>query len=267
MAYEKKISRQYPGLIVAVLDDSGSMGDKMAGTSDPRYKWVERYFGHILDELLARSTEVQSGEAVVKPRYYLRIIPYGSKPQLWGEPEMDIKATVERFTKAKNSLGLGGKLGGTDAKAALELAYSYIEQAVSTDQFKDSFPPMVFHLTDGESWTDATKISEQISQLSTNDGNILMVNAYIGTQTSLNYTDPEDFPGYINASEAGPSRDNTRLFNMSSQAPASIEENLKSENIFPKLRTGSRLFFDVRTKEMLKHVIQVIGSMGSRMAR
>ena len=78
---------------------------------------------------------------------------------------------------------------------------------------------MVFHLTDGMSHTDATPEGEQIKQLSTTDGNVLMVNAYIGTQTSLNYKEPEDFPGYLDVSEAGPSEDNVRLFNMSSQAP------------------------------------------------
>ena len=54
---------------------------------------------------------------------------------------------------------------------------------------------------------------------------------------------------------------------MSSVAPEAITANLKADNIFPQLRDGCRLFFDVRTREMLKHVIQVIGSMGSRMAR
>ena len=96
---------------------------------------------------------------------------------------------------------------------------------------------------------------------------MLVVNAYIGTQTSLNYQGPEDFPGYLDVSEAGPGNDNIRLFEMSSVAPDCIVDNLKAEGIFPEFRSGARLFFDVRTKEMLKHVIQVIGSIGSRMER
>ena len=43
--------------------------------------------------------------------------------------------------------------------------------------------------------------------------------------------------------------------------------NLIDDGVFPQLRAGARLFFDVRTKEMLKHVIQVVGSLGSRAAR
>jgi len=267
MSYEKKISRANPGLIVMVLDDSGSQADKLPGTSDPKYKWVERYTGIILDELLSRSSDVNGNNVVIKPRYYLHIIRYGSRPQIWGSPEMDIKTAVENFSNSGNSLGLGGHLGGTNTAAAHQQAFDHLQNAVKDEKFKDSFPPMVFHLTDGMSHTDATPIVDKIKQLSTNDGNVLVINAYIGTQTSLKYQGPEDFPGYVDVSEAGPSKDNIRLFEMSSQAPACIEANLRNENIFPKFQSGSRLFFDVRTKEMLKNVIQVIGSMGSRMAR
>jgi hypothetical protein len=103
--------------------------------------------------------------------------------------------------------------------------------------------------------------------LSATDGNVLMLNAYIGTQTSLSYTGPEDFPGYIAEEEAGPSEDNLRLFRMSSPMPESIRRNLVDDGIFPAVREGARLFFDVRTREMLKHAIQAVGSMGSRADR
>ena len=267
MSYEQKISQTKPGLIVLDLDDSGSMADHLSGTSDPKYKWVERYVGIILDELLSRSSEVRGTGVVVKPRYYLFILRYGTKPEVWGNGVMDIEAAVKLFTDSGNSLGLGGHLGGTDALNALHITYDHLNEALSSPRFKDSFPPMIFHLTDGESQTDAQEYADKIKQLSTNDGNVLMVNAYIGTQTSLCYNGPEDFPGYTEVSEAGQEDDNVRLFNMSSIAPECIVNNLKADGIFPKLRDNSRLFFDIRTKETLKHSLQVVGSMGSRMAR
>jgi len=239
----------------------------LLGTSDPKYKWVERYCGIFFNELLERSSEVKGDEVVIKPRYYTHVTKYGSAPELWGTQEMDIKTAIEMFSQCGNSFGLGGHLGGTDAEKAFEEAYKYLQQAVVSERFADSFPPLLFHLTDGESQTDATSVVEQIKQLSTSDGNVLVVNAYIGTQTSLNYKGPEDFPGYLDVSEVGSNQDNIRLFEMSSQAPESITTNLKADNIFPQIRSNARLFFDVRTKEMLKHVIQVVGSMASRMAR
>ena len=267
MSYEQKISRAKPGLIGLILDDSLSMADKLPGTSDPKYQWVERYFGIILEELLSRCSELKGTDAVIMLRYYLYVIKYGTDTELWGSGEMDIEAAVELFTNSGNSLGLGGHLGGTDAEKALQQMHDYLTQALAGERFKDSFPPMVLHLSDGESCTDATGYAGQIKQLSTNDGNVLMVNAYIGTQTSLSYAGPDDFPGYVDVSEAGPGEDNVRLFNMSSEAPECILDNLKADNIFPKIRSNSRLFFDVRTKETLKHTLQVVGSMGSRMAR
>ena len=97
MAYEQKISQARPGLIGLVLDDSLSMADNMPGTTDPKFMWVERYCGIIFDELLSRSSEVRGDNVVVKPRYYLHVVKYGSSTQFWGDSEMDIKTAVEKL--------------------------------------------------------------------------------------------------------------------------------------------------------------------------
>jgi hypothetical protein len=271
MSYERKVERAHPALIVMILDDSGSMATSMAGTGDTRYQWVERYSGIILKELLARSMEVSGDTPTVKPRYYLDVIQYGSSVKTWqagaeGDEEMDIGAAAKKFTDS-GSLGLGGNLGGTDTAAAFQFALARIEKALQKERFKNSFPPIVFHLTDGESHTDAEPIAQQIMGLSSSDGNVLLVNAYIGTSTQLNYKDPNDFPGYLTEQEVGSNQDNLRLFRMSSVIPDSMHENLVNDGIFPAIRNTVRLFFDVRTREMLKHVIQVVGSGGSRLAR
>jgi len=265
--YEKKISQRAPGWIGLILDESLSMSDNLPGTSDPKFMWVERYFGNILHELLARSTETSGPDAIIKPRYYLTVIRYGSHPELWGSPEMDIETAVRRFADGGNSLGLGGRMSGTDTEAAFAEMLDHLKNSLAGERFKDSFPPMLFHLSDGESATNATALAQKAMGQSTADGHTLVVNAYIGAQTSLAYSGPEDFPGYLDVSEVGSKRDNVRLFHMSSEIPPSIEANLKDDGIFPELRSGSRAFFDVRTKDMLKHVIQVIGSLGSRMKR
>ena len=271
MPDERKVERAHPALITMLLDDSGSMSTNMTGTSDARYQWVERYSGIILKELLARCVEVSGEKPTVKPRYYLDVIKYGSSVETWqngsaGNEELDIGEAAKKFSD-NGSLGLGAKLGGTDAAAAFQLAQTRIEKALQKDRFKDSFPPIVFHLTDGESHTDAEPVAQQISNLSSSDGNVLIVNGYIGTSTQLNYKDENDFPGYLTEQEVGPNPDNLRLFRMSSVMPNTMRENLVNDGIFPAIRENVRLFFDVRTKEMLKHVIQVVGSGGSRLAR
>lgn len=271
MPYERKVERAHPALIVMILDDSGSMSTSMAGTTDTRYQWVERYSGIILKELLARCMEVSGENPTVRPRYYLDVIKYGSSVQTWqtgaeGDEELDIGAAATKFTDT-GSLGLSGGLGGTDTASAFQFALARIEKALQKERFKNSFPPIVFHLTDGESHTDAEPIAQQIMNLSSSDGNVLLVNGYIGTSTTLNYKDPNDFPGYLTEQEVGSNQDNLRLFRMSSVIPDTMRENLVNDGIFPSIRENARLFFDVRTREMLKHVIQVVGSGGSRLAR
>jgi hypothetical protein len=264
VTYEKRISRAEPGLIVLVLDDSQSMTGALTGTSDPKFLWVERYAGVILKELLARSTETRGETVVVKPRYFVHLIIYGGTPNIWGNTDkaLDIQAAVQKYAEAKSSLGLGGTLGGTDTAAALSLAYEFLDREIAN--YRTCFPPMVFHLTDGESPTDAEPISEKIRALSTDDGNTLLCNVYIGASTNASYSGPDDFEGYASEDDAGPSPYCTRLFRMSSEVPPAVRSNLIADGIFPKIRNGARLFFDVRTKDMLKHTIQVVGSQGSR---
>lgn len=267
MPYAKKVSRALPGLIVLVLDDSGSMGWDLPGTSDKRFVWVERYTQHILKELLARSTETQGDSVLVKPRYYLQAVIYGTQARLWAPEPLDIERAIEKFAADGNSFGLCGGMEGTDTASAFDLAYEVVARAVEDPRFRSSFPPLVFHLTDGEAGSDPTEVAEAMKGLATEDGSTLLVNAYIGTQTALAYQQAADFPGYIDEAEVGQNEDNLLLYRISSAAPEPIVSNLVEDCIFPELRQGSRLFFDVRTKEMLKHVIQVVGSIGTRAAR
>jgi hypothetical protein len=266
MPYEMLVSRREPGLIVLVLDDSPSMGSPLPGSSDAKFTWVERYAGHLLEEMLARSTVPAGEQWVIKQRYFLYTLMYGGETRVWGDGLQDIQAVVERYAAAGRSFGLAGQINCTDTAQAFQAALAFLQTAVTDDRFRRSFPPMLFHLTDGESQTDARPVAEQVKALATADGNVLVVNAYIGTHTSLAYTGPADFPGYVSPEEAGPNSYPLALFEMSSEMPACIRQNLIDDGIFPAIRPGARLLFDVRTREMLKHVIQVVGSIGARAA-
>ncbi len=220
-----------------------------------------------MKELLARCTELRNGVVAVKPRYFLQVVVYGSRPRLWTNEVVDIERALTKFVDDDQGFGLGGSMGATDAEAALRLAHDVLQKALAGRDFAKSFPPMLFHLTDGESQTDALEISRKIRKLRTADGNVLLVNAYIGAQTALEYQGEKDFPGYLSEQEVGDVEFSRRLFEMSSVAPDAIVDNLRDDRVFPRFRDGSRLFFDVRTQDMLKHVIQVVGSIGTRKMR
>ena len=265
--YRERVSRSKPGLIVMILDDSGSMTEILPGTNKPKYQWVEQYAGVIFKELLSRSTVASGDTAEIRPRYFVYTIPYGSAPSIWpagATEELPIDALIKAYGAAGNKLGLSGGLGGTDARAAFEQAYNFLQGAISNERYQKSFPPMVFHLTDGMSASDASPVAQQIAQLSTSDGNALVVNAFMGAKTSLKYRDPGDFPGYQTEAEAGPDGYSQNLFRMSSAAPDTIRMNLVEMQIFPQFQAGARLYFDVRTQDMLKHVLAVVGSQGTQ---
>jgi len=264
MPYDRRVERAHPTLIQMILDDSGSMKLTLAGSPKPRYQWVETHAATILTELLARSTDFTASGSEIRPRYYLDVIKYGTHPEPWTSQEQDIGEAAREFDKQNASFGLGAKLEGTDTAEAFRVAYDRLQLMINKPLYRDSFPPMVFHLTDGESHTDASVIAQKMMALSTSDGNTLVVNAYIGTQTNLTYSGPNDFPGYVTESEVGPNEDNLRLFRMSSVMPETIRQNLIASKTFPSIRSGARLFFDVRTDIMLHNVLAVVGSTGSR---
>ena len=265
MPHDKQVSRTNPNLIQMILDDSGSMQTLMPASNKTRYQWVETHAGTILTELLARSTVLAASGPVIKPRYFLDVIKYGTNAEPWSSEELDIGAAAKQFDSQNGSFGLGAKLEGTDALQAFQVAYDRLQVMINKPQYRDSFPPMVFHLTDGESETDASALAQKMAALSTSNGNVLVVNAYIGTQTNLTYKGPDDFPGYLTEAEVGPNEENLHLFRMSSVMPETIRQNLISDGIFPQIRAGAHLFFDVRTELMLQKVIAVVGSTNSRM--
>jgi hypothetical protein len=262
MPYEKLVQQAQPALIQMILDDSASMKSAMPGSSKTRYELVEQYAGVVLNELISRSTHFDASGPVVVPRFFLDLIKYGNTVEPWSTSELDIGTVATRFDAEHGSFGLGGALNGTDAAKAFQVAYDRLEGMLSGSRYRASFPPMVFHLTDGESRTDASELAQKITSLATTDGNVLLVNAYIGTLTDLAYDSPQNFPGYLTEAEVGTNEDNLRLFRMSSVVPDTIHENLTTSGIFPQLRPGVRLFFDVRTQLMLKNVLAVVGSVG-----
>ena len=256
--YRMKASRAHPALIIIIIDYSRA-SLSLTETSDSLGEWMERYITIILKELLARSTEVLGESHRVVKRYYLNVIKYGGSLEAWNGEELDIEEAVNRFADAKGSFGFHGRFGGTGAMAAFQTTFLLLQNALNKERFKNSFPPIVFHMTTSGSTAAEESMAQQIKSLSSSNGNVLIVNSCIGTSTALNYNGPDDFPGYLIEQEIGSNPDNLRLFRMSSIIPHSIRQDLIDDSIFPAIRKNARLFFDVRTREMLKHIIPVVG--------
>jgi hypothetical protein len=110
---------------------------------------------------------------------------------------------------------------GTPMCEALRRSYTAIERWVGTH--RESFPPILMNLTDGEATDgDPSDLAEALKRLSTDDGNVLVLNCHISSQPGPKILFPDG--------EAGlPDEFARRLFRMSSELPPGLIAAARSE--------------------------------------
>jgi hypothetical protein len=206
MAYSNEISRNNPTLFVFLIDQSGSMGD--AVPDQPNRKKADALadaINRLLQNLVIRCAK----EEGVRDYFSVCVIGYGGKvgPAFSGQlagrelvPISDVgnmPARIEQKTK-KIDDGAGGILeqavrmpvwfdavanGGTPMCNALSQANAVLQRWLA--QHPDCFPPVVIHITDGESTDgDPTQAMKSVTSLSSADGNVLLFNIHVSSDSS-----------------------------------------------------------------------------------
>jgi hypothetical protein len=215
MAYTAEISRNNPTLFVFLIDQSGSMADGIPDSDQPNRKKADALalaINRLLQNLVIRCAK----EEGVRDYFSVGVIGYGSKigPAFSGPlagrdtvPISDVgnmPARVEQKVK-KTDDGAGGILeqsirlpiwfdpvadGGTPMCGALAQAHTVVQSWLA--QHPDCFPPVVIHLTDGESTDgDPTAAMKALTSLSSSDGSVLLFNFHV---TSDGSAKPVSFP-------------------------------------------------------------------------
>jgi len=202
MAYGAEISRGNPTCFIFLLDQSGSMADSFGEHAVRKADFVADAVNRTLHDLVIRCTKTEE----VRNYYEIAVIGYGSRVQpvlsgsLTGKiltpiSELaDAPARVERRNK-KVPDGAGGIVeqqvgfpiwvdpgaaGKTPMCQAFELVKSTLEEWLPGH--KTSFPPIVLHLTDGESTDgDPSELGRQIGQYATQDGEALLLNCHVSS--------------------------------------------------------------------------------------
>ena len=238
MPYTAEISRATPTCFVFVVDQSASMDDSIGGEMPQKKSAV---VADAINRLLFELTLRCAKEEGVRDYFHVAVLGYGGSKvnsafsgALSGRDLVPISeiaespARLEERTK-KVSDGAGGLVeqhvkfpiwldaqagGGTPMVEALTRAESLVSSWVN--QNPAGFPPVVLHLTDGESTDgDPTDIATKIRSLLTTDGNALLFNLHVSTTGGS----PISFP----ASEAAlPDQFSRLLFNMSSLLPSQM---------------------------------------------
>ncbi|BDU68702.1 hypothetical protein GETHOR_08030 [Geothrix oryzae] len=189
------ISRQNPGCILFLLDQSGSMAGSLSlpdGTAITKEQGVADVVNRLLGELVLSCTK---GEEVYD-RFHLGVITYGEGVRTASGfeglvPLSKVASSYVHLDKrsARNPDGTTTDVafpvwfvptsgGGTPMCGAIHLAETLLEPWIS--QHPDSFPPIVFNITDGAS-TDGSPLPGLLAlqAIGTGDGPCLTFNCLL----------------------------------------------------------------------------------------
>lgn len=211
---DKQWSSATPGLLIILVDKSGSMMLKYKNESDSRTVFATRAINRVINDIIKKNFNGTEP----KNRCFISVISYcadvkeecsGYLKDLYKSPKR-----VETVTK-KVSDGAGGLVDmnvkmpiwveptdtdtWTDMKGAFLMAKKLVEDWVADKP--DNPAPVIINISDGVPYYDhknsndcmeETKtIANEIMQISNSDGNVLIFNAEIG-DTSQEIITPND---------------------------------------------------------------------------
>lgn len=214
MPYTAQISRGNPGCFLFLIDQSGSMDEKFAGSSRKKCQFLADAINRILRELCLKSA---SGKDV-RDYFHVGVIGYGKTvgPAFRGKlsgmnlvPLSEIAKKPDRVDERTKQVedGMGGLVeektkmpvwfdpvaeNGTPMVEAFQRAQSIVSDWLRGHD--DCYPPVVLNLTDGEaSDGDAKTVASAadiLKGMSSQDGNVLLLNAHISASSAQ----PIEFP-------------------------------------------------------------------------
>ncbi|HZS44221.1 MAG TPA: vWA domain-containing protein [Blastocatellia bacterium] len=255
MTYTAEISRTNPSCFLFLVDQSGSMKDGFGGdSSKKKADSVADVINRLLQNLVIKCAKSEG----VRDYYHVGVIGYGNevKPILSGNlagkdlirisEVAEQPARIEERTK-KVEDGAGGLVeqtvkfpvwlepvaeGGTPMCRAFGTAETILSGWLC--EHRNSFPPIVINLTDGESTDgDPAGPADRLRQLSTDDGQVLLFNIHLSSHQSAPIQFPDTATGL-------PDQYAQLLFKLSSPLPSYMTSIAREEGF--KVTDTSRGF-------------------------
>jgi hypothetical protein len=214
MSYSAEISRSNPACFIFLLDQSGSMSDQFGAEGTLRKAdFVADVVNRTLHDLVIRCTRTEE----IRNYYHISVLGYGASVgpafsgSLSGRTHVPISEVAETPARLENRTkkipdGAGGLVeqqvrfpvwmdpvssGGTPMCEAFGLARGLLEQWLK--EHRNSFPPTLLHLTDGESTDgDPSDVAKHILSLGTNDGQVLLFNCHVSGRHAMKIEYPAD---------------------------------------------------------------------------
>jgi hypothetical protein len=197
---DKQWSSATPGLLIILLDQSGSMLSDYEGTT--RTKFASLAVNKVIDNIISKNAD---GDAP-KNRCFISVIGYNHNvKELCSGWLKDLDASPLRYDSVKKKIhdGAGGvieieeklpvwvepidKDGATNVLGAFQLAKELVEKWMADNA--DGPAPVIINISDGVPYYDmkdsrdcmkeTVALANEIMNLSNNDGNVLIFNAQI----------------------------------------------------------------------------------------
>lgn len=202
-SHTKQWSSATPGLLIFLIDQSGSMLLPFKDSSDSRTVFASRVVNRVIDSIIQKNYH---GD-YAKDRCFIVAIGYsiGAQELCSGFlSDLDDSPKRTETVKKKISDGAGGLVeinktmpiwvdpinedGWTDMAAAFKMAKQIIEEWIKDKP--ESPAPVIINVSDGvpyynhkgteECARETAAIAQEIMNMKTNDGNVLIFNAEIG---------------------------------------------------------------------------------------
>ncbi len=238
--YSQEISRQHKACFLFLLDQSFSMEEPLGGSDQRKCDALAT----AINDWLQNMAILASGDEGIKDWWDVGVFGYRTdeasnmiiEPALLGELAGKRLASISEIGNHPARIDTrnqwipseeGGEMisvpcdvpiwvdpiaqGGTPMCNMLYLAHGLLADWIR--QHPDSFPPIVVHITDGESQDgDPVPYAEAIRKLSTSDGQVLMFNCHLSSTAAAPFLFPAKPDGL-------PDRMARTLFEMSSPLP------------------------------------------------
>lgn len=249
MLYQALATTNSPALVIYLLDVSKSMDEQFDGTS--KISHVNESLNKVISQMVERSTK---GELIAK-RYHIAMSAYSdaSNDLLGGIMTIDEIAKKGRLELTTLSL--------TDTAAAFAWARDLLKGELPKRNGHNPIhpTPMVCHLTDGYyTGDDPEPIAREIMQMTTDDGNVLIENIYIGpNMTKQPISDSRAWPGIFDVDELSDPYAQ-KLFNMSSPLPETYADFINVEAGY-NLKPNSKMLIPGNNKELIELAFAMSG--------
>ena len=244
--YTNAVDRANPTAILFLLDHSLSMNEQWSDGVTKAQKLSEIVNGVIKSMVL----QCTKGTGGVRPYFDVAILGYGGNTVKSLLKSTDLESPFLSISEVNKlaeiqTTTVGDRIkripiwvhpnanGGTPMNSALRTATRILDRW--TQEHKNSFPPIVFNITDGES-TDGNPIDSgsKLTEISTSDGQVLLFTAHISNENDNSLVYPENLEPYE------PEHAHV-MFNMTSLVPASMA-NAAREIGIPQITPASRGF-------------------------